>query len=255
MNTSLILCTPPDFLYAAVPYGLPLAHMSYQLGANFQLFRANGTQPLHGGLMILGDDLDEMADGDPESLTMAVMNECEHCGFYGVSLTFSRTSPAKRAFVARLSGQLRQAGKWLYLPEIYAGDSDWAKILIPTALSGGNLQSRLQEVIAVYGAGRICLDIERVRRDFCLPCRTGAGEKLSAAAFQTLIHTHNPPAFFSQDLCAYYFTYQMQNTPHVVLYDDAVSIRKKTFLAAKLGIDSVFLLYPEVEDILPSVLS
>jgi len=180
-----------------------------------------------------------------------VVRECIQRGFEGVVLAFTRTSPALHSFAAVLAGRLRRSGGSLYLPELYADDSDWAQVLIPTAISGGSLAGRLQEVVRHYGAERICLDIERTRRDFCLRTDSGVGQKLSAETLSALMKTHGSESYFSQDLCAYYFTYQDDQGSHFVLYDDAGSVRKKLFLAAKLGIHTALLLYPEVQDILP----
>jgi len=250
----LILSAPPEQLAETLWHGCPIAHAAYQIGADFHLFRANIPLALRGGFMMLGDGGEAVTSGSPDVLANEVMKECIHRGFSGVVLAFSRTSPSLHAFAATLSGRLRRSGGELYLPESYAADSDWARVLIPTAISGGSLTGRLQEAVRVYGTERICLDIERVRRDFCLPASEGTGDKLSAADLTALIEARTPESYFSQDLCAYYFTYQDEHGSHFVLYDNAGSIRKKRFLAAKLGIDAALLLYPEVSDILPEAL-
>ena len=254
METKLILSSPPEHLKAAQAQGRPIAHMAYQIGPDFNLFRAGIPLSLKGGLMMLGDGTEDHGGRAPEILAAQVIRECIHRGFDGVVLGFTRTSPILHATAAVLSGRLRRSGGELYLPEAYADDSDWAKILIPTAISGGSLLTRLTEVIGHYGKDRICLDIERVRMDFCLPAESGTGTPLSAREFYTLTRKKNPQPYFSQDLCAYYFTYQDEKGSHFVLYDDAGSIRKKIFLASRLGIHCAMLFYPEVEDILPAVL-
>ena len=253
MDTQILLSAAPEDLSHAFSHNLPIAHMAYQIGQGFHLLRANIPLGLRGGLMMLGDgdpDID-LAPDCPEAFSAQVVRECIGRGFDGVVLAFSRTSPALHAAAAALSGRLRRQGGQLYLPESFAADSDWARILIPTNISGGSLSARLQEVIGHYGHERICLDIERVRIDFCLPTDQGHGKKLTARELYALIQKQNPESYFSQDLCAYYFTYQDDLGSHFVLYDDAGSIRKKIFLAQKLGIDHAMLLYPEVGDILP----
>ena len=252
METTLILSTPPEHLRAALALGRPVAHMAYQIGPQFNLFRTSIPLSLRGGFMMLGDGKEDGKGGSPENLATQVIRECIQRGFDGVVLAFSRTSPALHATAAILSGRLRRSGGELYLPEAYADDSDWAKILIPTAISGGSLAARLTEVAGHYGKERICLDIERVRMDFCLPAESGAGKPLTARELYSLTREKRPEPYFSQDLCAYYFTYQDDTGSHFVLYDDAGSIRKKIFLAARLGIHAAMLLYPEVEDILPA---
>ena len=252
METKLILSAPPEHLSRALTFGHPIAHMAYQIGRDFHLFRLNIPLSLRGGLMMLGDGEGDLPIGNPEVLAAEIVKECILRGFSGVILAFSRTSPALHALAAVLSGRLRRSGGELYLPLSYAADSDWAKILIPTAISGGSLGGRLHEMARHYGTERICLDIERERRDFCLPTESGTGQTLSADALSALMAARGSESYFSQDLCAYYFTYQDAHGSHFVLYDNAGSIRKKLFLARKLGIHCALLLYPEVSDLLPA---
>jgi len=253
---NVILSAQPEALAGARAHGLPIAHMAYRIGQGFHLFRANIPLSLRGGFMMLDDggpDLDLTAGG-PDTLAAEVIRECIHRGFDGVVLAFQRTSPQLHAAAAVLAGRLGRQGGELYLPEAYADDSDWARVLIPTAISGGSLAARLGEVVGYYGPERICLDIERLRVDFCLPAEGEGGRKLSAKEFYTLTRAQSPESYFSQDLSAHYFTYQDESGAHFVLYDDAGSIRKKLFLAQKLGIDRAMLFYPEVEDSLPEAL-
>lgn len=64
-----------------------------------------------------------------------------------------------------------------------------------------------------------------------------------------------PSVFFSNELCAHYFTYMSrENGAHFVLFDDAGSIRKKLQTARSLGITSAVLAYPQVDDLLEEIL-
>ena len=258
MNTTITLSTPPDNLQRAEAYRLPIAHMAYQIGAGFRLLRANIPPSVQGGLMVLGDSgmpasLDS-ATASPGALAAEVVQECVSRGYRGVVLAFSHVSPTLREVVHHLSAHLREMGAKLYLPEAYARESEWANILLSTAMSGGSLATRLDETVRAFGRARICLDIERVRMDFCLPTESGEGFRLSAEQFYALVEAYRPGGYFSRDLCAYYFTYYDHHGSHFVLYDDAASIREKIAIAQRLGIEQAMLLYPEVEDILPAVL-
>ena len=254
MEMKVILSAPPTMLSGASRHERPIAHMAYQIGQEFRLFRSSIPLGLRGGYMMLGEDSEASLNGNPETLAAEIMRECIHRGFAGVIFALRRTSPSLHSLAAVLSGRLKLSGGELYLPETYAHDSDWAKVLISTAISGGSLAGRLGEMIEHYGAERICLDIERIRHDFCLPTDSGRGEALSAKALAALMEAHGAESYFSQDLCAYYFTYQDEQGSHFVLYDDAGSVRKKLFLAQKLGISSALLFYPETFDILPAAL-
>ena len=58
-----------------------------------------------------------------------------------------------------------------------------------------------------------------------------------------------PRVFFSQELCAHYFTYMSRETgAHFILFDDKTSLRKKREIAQKRGIQRFFWLYPEVAE-------
>ena len=127
--------------------------------------------------------------------------------------------------------------------------------LIPSALSGGSLQQRLQEAVERFGAARVALAVERVAEDFFLPSPTGQGMPLTREELRQRLEERAPSVFFSSELCAHYFTYMSrQNGAHFVLFDDAGSIRKKLQVARNLGISSAVLAYPQVDDLLPELL-
>ena len=66
----------------------------------------------------------------------------------------------------------------------------------------------------------------------------------------------SPSVFFSNELCAHYFTYMSkQNGAHFVLFDDAGSIRKKLQIARSVGVSHALLAYPQVDDLLTDILA
>ena len=77
---------------------------------------------------------------------------------------------------------------------------------------------------------------------------------MSEEDLQTLIQQKSPAIFFSQDLCARYFTYSQDGETHFVLFDDAGSIRKKLQIAAALGISRAVLALEQAEELLPGLL-
>lgn len=251
METKIILSAPPENYSEAGKYSDTIAHMAYQIGEDFHLYRASIPLSLKGGLMVLGDKTYKNS-GDAEILIGEIVKECIYRGFDGVMLAFERAESPLHTLAAHLSARLSRQGGQLYLTEDYAGDSDWANIMVSTAISGGSLTARLRDAAAIYGKERMCLDIERIRMDFCLPSRDGSGENMSARELYALTKSHHPQPYFSQELCAYYFTFKDERGSHFVLYDDAGSIRKKIQLASRLGIPTAMLLYPEVADILLS---
>ena len=60
-----------------------------------------------------------------------------------------------------------------------------------------------------------------------------------------------PAVFFSQDLCARYFTYSRDGEAHFVLFDDADTLNQKLRLGAGMGFAAAFFMWPEVRDIAP----
>lgn len=254
-NSNLILAAAPTELLAAQSYGLTLAHMAYRVGGGPHLFRANLPVPALGGLMVI-DDAGFDGRGDPTGFCQEVVRECSARNYTGVICDFERPLALLGRIVAQLSPLLSRQNRPLYVSEQYARYSDTAKILIPSAISGGSLHQRLSEAVDQYGPGRVALAVERAAEDFFLPSPTGQGIPLSREELQTRIDEREPAIFFSGELCAHYFTYMnRQNGAHFILFDDAASIRKKLHVARSLDIADALLPYPEVSDILPEILA
>ena len=141
----------------------------------------------------------------------------------------------------------------VYVPESYAAASG-AIPLICTAISGGNFVQRLQEAAAGRDrAGGLALDVQRLRMDFTLPAQSGEGRPLSGRELQDLLDRESPSVFFSQDLCARYFTYARDGETHFVLFDDADTLSQKLRTGGNMGFAAAFLMYPEVQDLLPKL--
>lgn len=254
-DSNLILAAAPTEMMAAQHYGLTLAHMAYRVGGGPHLFRANLPVPAHGGLMMI-DDAGFDGRGEPTEFCNEVLRECSARGYTGVVCDFERSLTLSGRILSALSPLLDRQGWPLYVTEQYARCSDTAKVLIPTAISGGSLHQRLSEAAAQYGADRVALAVERSAEDFFLPSPTGQGTPLSREELQRRIEEKAPSVFFSSELCAHYFTYMnRENGAHFILFDDAASIRKKLHIARSLDIADALLPYPEVEDILSAILA
>ena len=112
----------------------------------------------------------------------------------------------------------------------------------------------MERAADTYGAQRLVLCLHRARDDFFLPSVKGRGRPISQEKLDQLLRRMHPSVFFSQDLCAHYFTYMSRETgAHFVLFDDAESLVKKRAIAQEAGITRFFLLYPEVADFLPAL--
>ncbi|WP_287227332.1 hypothetical protein [Oscillibacter sp.] len=76
---------------------------------------------------------------------------------------------------------------------------------------------------------------------------------LSAAGNSRTCWTGSPPPFSLQDLCARYFTYARDGETHFVLFDDADTLSQKLRTGGNMGFAAAFLMYPEVQDLLPKL--
>lgn len=247
----LYLAATPDKLRQAVRCPAQPAHVAYRVGREGRLTRQRLPAEARGGLMVLGDQ-DCGPIRDSQALCRDVWRECSALGFTGVLADFERpVSPDRAAFLAALSQVLSRNRLQLFVPEAYGPKAPQANVLICTALSGGTLSRRLEDAARRFGVQRLALDLQRLRMVFPLPCPSGEGKPLSGSELRALLEQRQPPVFYSADLCAKYFTYARDKATYFVLFDDADTLRKKLRLGQSMGIGAAFLMYPEVEDLLP----
>ena len=116
--------------------------------------------------------------------------------------------------------------------------------------TGGSLRQRLQEAQERFGRDRVALALQRVAEDFFLPSPSGSGTPLSQDELHRRIHQLSPSIFFSQELCARYFTYMSRESgAHFVLFDDGATLRRKLEAAQSLDIRTVLAPWPEIADV------
>lgn len=247
------LLTPPQQLSQAQTWGLPLAHMAYQLDPKGQLTQAPLPPEAKGGLMLVGVAEAPGDQVDPRRAVREILAVCQARHFGGVILDLEQ--PPNRYLAQLIRGLEEGLGKkTLFLPERYGNYTRRGAIYLTSAISGGSLRRRLEDAAEAYGLDRLVLCLRRARDDFFLPSKKGQGRPLSQEALEGLRQRLRPAVFYSRDLCAHYFTYMSRETgAHFVLFDDAESLEKKRALAQDLGISKFFLLYPEVEDFLPQL--
>ena len=215
----LYLAATPDRLTRARAVTPRLAHVAYRLGPGSELLAAPLPPALRGGLMVLSD-WDCPPVEEPDRLARQIARACLRRGYAGMAADF--------------------------VPEHcpIAG----ATILLCTALSGGTLEGRLTQAVDQYGAEHLALDLQRLAMDFPLPCPGGQGTPLTLPQLEAL--AAGRPTFYSDALCARYFTLTRQGQTHFVLFDDARTLRRKLELARQLGIRDALVMLPEVEDLL-----
>lgn len=256
LNDILILTAPPDLLPQARETGLTIGHMAYRVGRGPHLFRSGVPVPLRSGLMVV-DNKGFDGQGDPGILCQEILRECGARGFRGVICDFQgQPLPLLERVVTQLDELLPQKGLTLHVPEVYGICTQKARVLIPSALSGGSLTRRLEEAIHRFGGPeRITLALRRVAEDFFLPSPTGCGRPLTQEELAQQIRQQKPSIFFSNELCARYFTYMSrENGAHFVLFDDEMSLRKKLQIIRSLGIHRAVAALTEIDDLLPALL-
>ncbi len=248
----IYLAVTPGEYQSAAKYSRLFAHVAYRIGPESQLLRQSLLLQTHGGLLTLGDR-DAPPISAPEALCAGILRECARRSYTGVLLDFeARPAAGRKVFASMLAQQLRKTRRTLYVPESCAVPG--AVPLICTALSGGSFPQRLQEAARQFGgAEHLGLDIQRLRMDFTLPAKSGEGRPLSAEEFRALVEKESPAVFFSQELCARYFTYMQGQETHFVLFDDESTLRQKLKTGEAMGFSTAFFMWPEIRDIAPKL--
>ncbi len=245
MQISLV-ASPQDLQKAARFSKNPVC-AAYRIGQNSTLLREVSLSNCAGNLLFLSD-LDAPPVADAEKLAQAVVWECRRKKYRGTVLDFEAAPTSDRLRFAKAVAALSYAsGLSLYVPENCAVPSSIP--LINTAVSGGSLSDRLQHSIGRGGAA--ALDVQRLCMDFSLPAPSGMGRPFRPEQLIAMLHQWNPPVYFSQDLCAKYFTFTNCGQTHLILYDDQDTLRQKLQTGSSLGFRAAFLMYPEIAD-LPS---
>ena len=236
MTDTFLLTLTPRQLPALRGWRATPALLAYRLGPGPHLLRAEGAVPPRGALMVVGDQgYDGLGQAGP--LCQELLGECRSRGLAGAVLDFDRRLPPLEAACARLDGLFARHGLALYVPEGYAPAAPHGRVMIPSALSGGSLSLRLEEARERFGRDRVALALEKAAEDFFLPSPTGSGVSLTREQLQERLEQLRPSVFFSNDLCARYFTYMSrENGAHFVLFDDGDTLRRKMDVARQAGV-------------------
>ena len=250
------LLTPPDRLPAAEAFHLPPVHLAWHIGPDGGLHAVPGAEACRGGLMLAGT-ADAPGDGPADRTVRDILNLCRDRSFRGVVLDPEEApSPFLTRLVHGLDRGLERDGRGFFLPERCAAFSRRAFLFLSSAVSGGSLRRRLEQTAEAYGPRRLVLALVRSAEAFPLPCPDGKGRTLNREELSDLLRRLGTKPQFSPELCAYTLPYlDRQSRPRLLLLDNADSLGRKRDLAQELGIERFFLLYPQLEDILPSLLS
>lgn len=165
---TFIITLPPQQLRQLQGWNVTPAHLAYRIGRGPHLLRAGGTALPSGGLMVVDNKgFDGMGAAGP--FCQEVIRECLARGFTGVILDFEGRLPPLVQMAVQLEDGLSRRGMALYVPEAYGHCTHHARVMIPSALSGGSLAARLEEAGEHFGRDRIVLALQKTAEDFCLP--------------------------------------------------------------------------------------
>ena len=248
----LYLAAAPDRLAQVRSYAVSVAHAAYRIDPNGRLASLPLPQQLRGGLMMLSDR-DCPDTFRPETLVRDILQECQRRGYGGAVLDFDGTPAAHTVRLLRqLEDGLGRQRRRLFVPERWGAYARQATVLICSALSGGTLRQRLEQAAVRFAPRPLALDCQRLMMDFLLPSPNGEGAPLAPDQLAQL--RQGRTVYFSEDLCARYFTYRARTHTHFVLFDDADTLHRKLVLARELGIHDAFFMLPEVDDLLGELL-
>ena len=177
---ALHLLVPPSVQGVAAQHGLTPAHLAYRVGSGPHLFRTQLPATLKGGIMVLEHRGFDGA-GQAETFCQEVIRECAVRSFQGLFCDFDIPAviPVLERAVTLLAPAFQKRSWSLYVPQGYAANAPGAKVVVPTALSGGSLRHHLREAIDAYGLERVALGLQWSCEDFSLPAREGSGVPLS----------------------------------------------------------------------------
>ena len=233
---TFIITLPPRQLPLLQGWRVTPAHLAYRLGPGAHLFRSEGTAPPKGGLMVVDDqEFSPLAPTGP--LCQEVIRECQARSFSGAILDFENCLPPLEQIAARLDEQFARRGWTLLVPERYGAHAPHSRVMIPSALSGGSLQKRLEEALERFGESRVVLALEKRAEDFYLPSPTGSGQPLNDQELAELKRRLSPSVFFSGELCARYFTYMSRENGHPAAQDGGSPPAGHPHLPGPLGRD------------------
>lgn len=199
------------------------------------------------GLMYLSDyGIENYKELDIPRLSMDILSECRSKRYSSIFFDFENRQSME---LMRSIGQLAiRNGIVVFIPVSFAGCVQNAKLVVPSAISGGSFEQMLREYKTKYGEENLCLDIIRICQDFTMPSYMPEGKSLTNDEFDNLMNEYSPSSFFSKDLCSKYFTYRCDGEYHFVIYDDATTATAKLEIADSLGFYAAFILWSDFGD-------
>ena len=247
-NDTFYLLAPPEQAPALRPWDAFPALFTCKLGEGGELLCRRDAGAVRGGVLVLSDGPGALT-GPADRLALTIIKECLRRGGRGLLLDFDARDGGRGELIVRLARLLRGQGITLFVPEYYASAAPEGRVLISSALSGGTLEDRLAEALARFGPDRTVLALERAAEEFSLPAPDGCGTPLSDARLREMREGLRPSVWFSEPLCARYFTRQTETGEvRFVLFDDGETLRRKVERARRVGLRRFLLPWAEVRE-------
>ncbi len=246
----ILVCAGRDSL-GAMKHGLPILHLCLGLTKNGALQRLQLQTVKTRCYIGISDPPKDLAPCSAERIAADLVFEVKRVEALGVFADFERDTPQSRALLTAFDFALNEAGMPFYVPLSCGRTLRHAVLTTSTALSGGSLSSHVSQLQSVYGNDRVAAFLQPVSQDFTLPSNTPDGVNLTEAERNELLLRTHSQTFFSRELCAKYFTYTGNDgRAHFVLFDDVSTLEAKLMQLSRLGVPSVFALYPDAEPLL-----
>ncbi len=246
----ILVCAGRDSVRAA-KLGLPVLNLCLGITSGGALQRLQLPTVKIRCLLGLCDPPKDLAPCSAERIAADLVFEAKRTEALGVFADFEQDGPQSRALLSAFDAALNEAGLPLYVPLACGRGLRYAILTTPTAISGGSLTAHVAELQSVYGIERVAAFLQPVSQDFTLPSRTPDGVALTEAERNALLMKMGSQTFFSRELCAKYFTYTSEDgKAHFVLFDDTTTLEAKLMQLSRLGVKSVFALYPDAEPLL-----
>ncbi len=242
-SRQIFLVTLAQDMQAAQNSGAPCVYLVYTVRDGMLRYGAEPPRG-RGGLMGIYGDGEAFSSADPHRTGADIAAQCRKRGLEGAVLDFSEDE-GSFSFAAAVSPILHSQGVTHYLPVSFASVAPEAKLIVPSAVSGGSFTGMLADYESRFGADRLCLELVRTQNDFVMPSLSTNGASLSLADFERLYSENGGVSFFSKELCCRYFTYMDKGTAHFVMFDDDGTAREKLIIARRRGWHTAFALYSE----------
>lgn len=242
------------FFLAVRPLEMGLARkvrevqMLYRVDGKLKLLQAAQVKGKRRGQIMGIDTVVGAPVGDVDYVCRQVRTQVEEHGYGGICCSFSGNAFGCLAkVVEHLSDYCRDLGLLFLVSEGYGEIGTYSKVLVSTALSGGDIEGRFRRMGEKYGRQRVMMDIEPMGEDFLIPSPKGTGEKRTVQEIRRLGQEKKAQIFFSKELCARYFTYENgENSLRFVLFDDEGTIQEKMRLAKLWELSGIVATYEEI---------